>query len=36
MSLQVPGAHLLHDAELAYTVGRLLGMKDDIIVPKLE
>jgi UDP-N-acetylmuramate--alanine ligase len=36
MQLQVPGSHLLHDAELAYTVGRLLGMKDDIIVPKLE
>lgn len=36
MKLQVPGAHLLHDAELAYTVGRLLGMQDDIIVPKLE
>ncbi len=34
--LQVPGAHLLHDAYLAYTVGRLLGMQDDIIVPKLE
>ena len=36
MSLQVPGSHLLHDAHLAYTVGRLLGMQDDIIVPKLE
>ncbi len=36
MSLQVPGEHLLHDAHLAYTVGRLLGMKDDIIVPKLD
>lgn len=36
MHLQVPGAHLLHDAHLAYTVGRLLGMQDDIIVPKLE
>ncbi|MBX9808962.1 UDP-N-acetylmuramate--L-alanine ligase [Candidatus Gracilibacteria bacterium] len=36
MELQVPGDHLLQDAELAYTVGRLLGMKDDIIVPKLE
>jgi UDP-N-acetylmuramate--alanine ligase len=36
MKLQVPWDHLLQDAELAYTVGRLLGMKDDIIVPKLE
>jgi UDP-N-acetylmuramate--alanine ligase len=36
MSLLVPGEHLLHDAHLAYTVGRLLGMQDDIIVPKLE
>ncbi|MDQ5968522.1 MAG: UDP-N-acetylmuramate--alanine ligase, partial [Patescibacteria group bacterium] len=27
---------LLHDAHLAYTVGRLLGMQDNIIVPKLE
>lgn len=36
MTLQVPGEHLLHDAHLAYTVGRLLGMQDDIIVPKLE
>ena len=36
MNLQVPGDHLLHDAHLAYTVGRLLGMQDDIIVPKLE
>lgn len=36
MHLQVPGPHLLHDAELAYAVGRLLGMKDDIIIPKLE
>lgn len=36
MQLQVPGGHLLHDAHLAYAVGRLLGMKDAIIVPKLE
>ncbi len=36
MHLQVPGDHLLQDARLAYTVGRLLGMKDEIIAPKLE
>ena len=36
MHLQVPGDHLLHDAHLAYTVGRLLGMQDDVIVAKLE
>ncbi len=36
LRLQVPGDHLLQDAYLAYTVGRLLGMQDDIIVPKLE
>lgn len=36
MHLQVPGDHLLHDARLAYTVGRLLGMQDDVIVLKLE
>lgn len=36
ISLQVPWDHLLHDAYLSYTVGRLLGMQDDIIVPKLE
>lgn len=36
MHLQVPGEHLLQDAHLAYTVGRVLGMQDDIIVPKLE
>lgn len=36
MQLQVPGDHLLQDARLAYTVGRLLGMKDEIIVSKLE
>ncbi len=36
MSLQVPGDHLLQDAYLAYTVGKLLGMQDDIIVKKLE
>ncbi len=35
LHLQVPGTHLEHDAYLAYTVGRLLGMQDDIIVPKL-
>lgn len=34
--LQVPGAHLLQDAYLAYAVWRLLGMQDQIIVPKLE
>jgi UDP-N-acetylmuramate--alanine ligase len=36
MNLQVPWDHLLHDAHLAYTVGKLLGMHDNIIVPKLE
>ncbi len=36
MRLQVPGGHLLHDAHLAYTVGRLLGMQDDAIIPRLE
>ena len=36
MHLLVPGAHLLQDAYLAYTVGRLLDMRDEIIVPKLE
>jgi UDP-N-acetylmuramate-alanine ligase len=36
MNLQVPGEHLLQDARLAYAVGRLLGMQDAIIVPKLE
>ncbi len=36
MHLQVPGDHLLHDAHLAYTVGRLLGMGDDTIVSRLE
>ena len=36
MTLQVPGFHLLQDAHLAYAVGRLLGMRDDIIIPKLE
>jgi UDP-N-acetylmuramate--alanine ligase len=36
MNLQVPGDHLLHDGYLAYSVGRLLGMKDEIIIPKLE
>jgi UDP-N-acetylmuramate-alanine ligase len=36
MNLQVPGDHLLHDAHLAYTVGELLGMQDDIIARKLE
>ncbi len=36
MTLQVPGNHLLHDAYLAYTVGRLLGMQDESIVSKLE
>ena len=35
IALQVPGNHIHHDAELAYSVGRLLGMQDDIIVPKL-
>jgi UDP-N-acetylmuramate--alanine ligase len=36
MNLQVPGEHLLLDAHFAYTIGRLLGMQDQIIVPKLE
>lgn len=36
LHLQVPGSHLEQDAYLAYTVGKLLGMTDDIIVPKLE
>lgn len=36
LQLQVPGSHLEQDAYLAYTVGKLLGMTDDIIVPKLE
>ena len=36
MHLEVPGDHLLHDAYLAYTVGKLLSMQDDIIVRKLE
>ena len=36
LSLQVPGEHLLQDAHLAYTVARLLGMQDDVIVSRLE
>lgn len=36
LTLQVPWDHLLQDAHLAYTVGRLLGMDDRIIIPKLE
>ena len=36
LELQVPWEHLHQDAYLAYAVGRLLGMTDDIIVPKLE
>lgn len=36
LNLQVPGKHLLHDAYLAYTVGKLLGMQDDAITQKLE
>jgi UDP-N-acetylmuramate--alanine ligase len=36
LHLQVPGKHLEQDAYLAFTVGRLLGMQDDIIAPKLE
>lgn len=36
MSLQVPGDHLLQDAYLAYTVGKLLSMQDDTIIAKLE
>ena len=36
MTLHVPGSHLLQDAHLAYAVGRLLGMQDDIIIPKLK
>ncbi|GAB0174258.1 MAG: UDP-N-acetylmuramate--L-alanine ligase [Candidatus Altimarinota bacterium] len=36
LSLRVPGSHLEQDAYLAYTVGRLLGMQDAIIIPKLE
>jgi UDP-N-acetylmuramate--alanine ligase len=35
-SLQVPGGHIHHDAELAYAVGRLLGMQDEVIIPKLQ
>ena len=36
LSLQVPGDHLEQDAFLSYAVGKLLGMSDDIIIPKLE
>lgn len=36
MNLQVPGNHLLFDAKLAFTVGKLLGLEDDYMVKKLE
>lgn len=36
MDIQVPGNHLLFDAKLAYTVGKLLSLKDNYIVAKLE
>ena len=36
LSLQVPGEHLLQDAYLAYTVGRLLEMDDEDIIERLE
>lgn len=34
-SLQVPGEHIHHDACLAYAAARLLGLKDEEILPKL-
>lgn len=36
MNLQVPGDHLLFDAKLAFTIGKLLGLEDGYIVQKLE
>lgn len=36
MDLQVPGDHLLFDAKLAFTVGKILGLTDEYIVTKLE
>jgi UDP-N-acetylmuramate-alanine ligase len=32
----VPGDHIHHDACLAYAAARLLGLKDEEIIPKLE
>ena len=36
MNLLVPGEHILHDAHLAYTVGRLVWLDDTWICQKLE
>jgi len=36
MNLQVPGDHLLFDAKLAFTVGKLLGLENGYIANKLE
>ncbi|MDD5377343.1 MAG: Mur ligase domain-containing protein [Candidatus Gracilibacteria bacterium] len=36
MDLQVPGDHLLFDAKLAFTVGKLVGLDDAYIQKKLE
>lgn len=36
MDLQVPGDHLLFDAKLAFTVGKLLGLENGYIANKLE
>ncbi|MFO0763746.1 MAG: UDP-N-acetylmuramate--L-alanine ligase [Candidatus Gracilibacteria bacterium] len=35
-NLQVPGDHLEHDAELAYAVGRILGLDSMILISGLE
>ena len=36
IELQVPGNHLLFDAKLAFTVGKVLGLEDVYITKKLE
>ncbi len=36
LHLRVPGDHLLHDAHLAYTVGRLLQMEQEVLTDGLQ
>lgn len=36
LELLVPGEHLLHDAHLAYTVGKLRGLEDEVLVQRLQ
>lgn len=36
LSLKIPGSHILQDANLVYTVAKLLQVADEVSIPKIE